>query len=135
MDVRVSVCALVHAPLPELLDFHEHEFVVPGDEIHVNADAGFLKCVPEQWAERKQREGVPAVSSHDSDRGHGTQLVDGRLLATTCGTVMRVNKLVSVKPLKSRRVELLYAPRPAATSPPATRSDTRLRRATWLLAA
>ena len=35
-------------------------------------------------------------------RGHGTQLVDGRLLATTCGIVARVNKLVSVRPLKSR---------------------------------
>ena len=35
-------------------------------------------------------------------RGHGTQLVDGRLLATTCGVVARVNKLVSVRPLKSR---------------------------------
>ena len=28
--------------------------------------------------------------------------MDGRLLATTCGIVARVNKLVSVRPLKSR---------------------------------
>ncbi|EFJ27224.1 hypothetical protein SELMODRAFT_147871 [Selaginella moellendorffii] len=35
-------------------------------------------------------------------RGHGTQLVDGELVATVCGTVERVNKLVFVKPLRSR---------------------------------
>ena len=29
-------------------------------------------------------------------------MVDGRLLATVCGTVERVNKLVSVRPLRSR---------------------------------
>lgn len=37
-----------------------------------------------------------------SPRGHGTLLVDGVLRATTCGTVQRVNKLVAVRPLKSR---------------------------------
>ena len=39
-------------------------------------------------------------------RGHGTQVVDdgGRLVATVCGTVERVNKLVSVRPLRSRYV-------------------------------
>lgn len=35
-------------------------------------------------------------------QGHGTQVVDGRLMATVCGTVERVNKLVSVRPLRSR---------------------------------
>ena len=35
-------------------------------------------------------------------RGHGTQVVDGRLVATVCGIVERVNKLVSVKPLRQR---------------------------------
>lgn len=38
-------------------------------------------------------------------RGHGTQLVDDKLVATVCGTVERVNLLVYVKPLKTR-----YAP-------------------------
>ena len=37
-------------------------------------------------------------------RGHGTQVVNGRLLATVCGTVERVNKLVSVRPLRTRYV-------------------------------
>ncbi len=35
-------------------------------------------------------------------RGHGTQMVDGKLVATLCGVVERVNKLVYVRPLKSR---------------------------------
>lgn len=36
-------------------------------------------------------------------RGHGTKsLPDGRLVATLCGVVQRVNKLVYVRPLKSR---------------------------------
>ena len=55
-------------------------FVAPGDPIEgVDMEDGFL-------------------------RGHGTQVVDGRLLATVCGTVERVNKLVSVRPLRSRYV-------------------------------
>ena len=37
-------------------------------------------------------------------RGHGTRVADGRLLATVCGTVERVNKLVSVRPLRTRYV-------------------------------
>mmetsp|Transcript_25139 Transcript_25139/g.59975 ORF Transcript_25139/g.59975 Transcript_25139/m.59975 type:complete len:270 (+) Transcript_25139:230-1039(+) len=35
-------------------------------------------------------------------RGHGTYVVDGRLLASVAGVVQRVNKLVSVVPLRSR---------------------------------
>jgi hypothetical protein len=69
-------------------------FVAPGDEIHVDYEAGFLKfvcscCCP--------------LSHSRGSRGHGTLLVDGVLRATTCGTVQRVNKLVAVRPLKSRR--------------------------------
>ena len=39
-------------------------------------------------------------------RGHGTQVVDGKLQATVCGVIQRVNKLVSVIPLRSRYVTL-----------------------------
>lgn len=35
-------------------------------------------------------------------RGHGTQVVDNKLVATVCGLVERVNKLVSVRPLQQR---------------------------------
>jgi len=35
-------------------------------------------------------------------RGHGTHVVDGKLMATLCGVVERVNKLVFVRPLKTR---------------------------------
>ena len=55
-------------------------FVTPGDTIEgVDVEDGFL-------------------------RGHGTRVADGRLLATVCGTVERVNKLVSVRPLRTRYV-------------------------------
>jgi len=37
-------------------------------------------------------------------RGHDTRVTDSRLLATVCGTVERVNKLVSVRPLRTRYV-------------------------------
>jgi len=51
----------------------------PGDVIDVQTEDGFL-------------------------RGHGTQVVEGRLLATIPGVVERVNKLVTVRPVKSRYV-------------------------------
>ncbi len=35
-------------------------------------------------------------------RGHGTQVVDGTLIATVCGVIQRVNKLISVVPVKNR---------------------------------
>lgn len=35
-------------------------------------------------------------------RGHGTQVINGKLVATVCGMVERVNKLVYVKTLNSR---------------------------------
>nr|WCZ58765.1 exosome complex component RRP4 [Seculamonas ecuadoriensis] len=52
------------------------QIVTPGDLI-VEDDSGFL-------------------------RGHGTYSVEGRLYASVCGVVERVNKLISVVPLKSR---------------------------------
>jgi hypothetical protein len=35
-------------------------------------------------------------------RGHGTALYEGRLTATVCGVVQRINKLIYVQPVKSR---------------------------------
>ncbi|GLC45058.1 hypothetical protein PLESTB_001464100 [Pleodorina starrii] len=52
-------------------------FVCVGDEISTEGQDGFL-------------------------RGHGTQVVDGKLVATVCGVVERVNKLIYVKTLNSR---------------------------------
>ncbi|KXZ41279.1 hypothetical protein GPECTOR_582g639 [Gonium pectorale] len=52
-------------------------FVCVGDEINTEGQDGFL-------------------------RGHGTQVVDGKLVATVCGVVERVNKLIYVKTLNSR---------------------------------
>ncbi|GIL70270.1 hypothetical protein Vretimale_3419 [Volvox reticuliferus] len=52
-------------------------FVCVGDEISTEGEEGFL-------------------------RGHGTQVVDGKLVATVCGVVERVNKLIYVKTLNSR---------------------------------
>jgi len=56
---------------------HAAAFVNVGDTIQVDHEAGFL-------------------------RGHGTQVVNGELLATVCGIVERVNKLVSVRPLRAK---------------------------------
>lgn len=35
-------------------------------------------------------------------KGHGIQSIDGKLFSTVCGRVERIDKLVSVRPLKSR---------------------------------
>lgn len=35
-------------------------------------------------------------------RGHGTQILDEKLVATQCGLVTRTDKLISVKPPKER---------------------------------
>lgn len=96
--ICISGGATLHPPAADtqLLD---SVFVVPGDEIFVDHEGGFLKC--------GAGEGEPRATTKTAARlcrGHGTQLVDGRLLATLCGVVARVNKLVSVRPLKSRHV-------------------------------
>ncbi|EFJ51079.1 hypothetical protein VOLCADRAFT_73556 [Volvox carteri f. nagariensis] len=52
-------------------------FVCIGDEISTEGQEGFL-------------------------RGHGTQVVDEKLVATVCGVVERVNKLIYVRTLNSR---------------------------------
>ena len=38
-------------------------------------------------------------------RGHGTAVVDGKLVATVAGVVERVNKLISVRAIKGRSVK------------------------------
>ncbi|MBX9694737.1 MAG: hypothetical protein K2Z81_20285, partial [Cyanobacteria bacterium] len=38
----------------------------------------------------------------DYMRGHGTLLIEGKLVATLSGTVEKINKLISVKPLRAR---------------------------------
>ena len=49
---------------------------------------------------------VPAFDFRLGCRGHGTQVVDGALVATVCGVIQRVNKLISVVPVKARSVTL-----------------------------
>ena len=39
-------------------------------------------------------------------RGHGTYLYEGELIASVAGIVERVNRLICVRPLKSRSVLL-----------------------------
>lgn len=36
------------------------------------------------------------------NRGHGVYIQDGKMIASVCGIVERVNKLISIRPLKSR---------------------------------
>lgn len=45
-------------------------------------------------------------------RGHGTYVQDENILASVAGTLERVNKLVSVKPLRTKCV-FLSLPRPS----------------------
>ena len=46
----------------------------------------------------------------DVYRGHGTYVVDDQVLASVAGTLERVNKLVSVKPLRTKYVLSLFMP-------------------------
>jgi exosome complex component RRP4 len=39
-------------------------------------------------------------------RGHGTYLLDGKIVASVAGIVERIGKLLSVRPLKSRCVRI-----------------------------
>eukprot|EP00884_Botryococcus_braunii_P009121 jgi/Botrbrau1/1820/Bobra.146_1s0018.1 len=54
-----------------------HQFAQIGNEIEQQVEEGFL-------------------------RGHGTTLFDGRLRASVCGVIERVDKLVSVRAIRSR---------------------------------
>ena len=80
-------------------------FVCVGDIIDVDQQDGFLRSV--SWPLAAVQKTVllaaaPAAAELWPCRGHGTQVVDGRLIATLCGIVQRVDKLVSVRPVKSR---------------------------------
>lgn len=46
--------------------------------------------------------GVCCLNKAIDCRGHGTQVIHNKLVATVCGLVERVNKLVSVRPLQQR---------------------------------
>ena len=46
--------------------------------------------------------GFPVINPSLATRGHGTYTCDGKLYASVAGVVERVNKLICVKPLKSR---------------------------------
>ncbi|KAK9834028.1 hypothetical protein WJX81_004480 [Elliptochloris bilobata] len=80
--IRGSGSSLAAASVQERLEsqyeaFSEDSFVCVGDIVPTDMQEGFL-------------------------RGHGTQVVDGQLMATVCGRVERINKLVSVRPLRNR---------------------------------
>ena len=51
---------------------------------------------------------IPRISFFLVCRGHGTYLVDGKLLASVAGTVEKVNKLIYVQPPKSRYRDLKF---------------------------
>ena len=42
------------------------------------------------------------ASAKEYMRGHGTYVEDDQVVSSVAGTIQRVNKLISVKPLKSR---------------------------------
>ncbi|OCB86521.1 hypothetical protein A7U60_g6416 [Sanghuangporus baumii] len=48
--------------------------------------------------------GVPLTSSHAFMRGHGTYVDGDEVIASVAGTIERVNKLVTVRALRSRQV-------------------------------
>ncbi|KAL5492491.1 RRP4_2 [Sanghuangporus weigelae] len=49
--------------------------------------------------------GVPLTSSHAFMRGHGTYVDGDEVIASVTGTIERVNKLVTVRALRSRQVK------------------------------
>ncbi|KAK9844602.1 hypothetical protein WJX74_004455 [Apatococcus lobatus] len=73
--LAVESCRAVLAEAPS--PFQDSGFVCVGDRIETDVSEGFL-------------------------RGHGTYVIDGVLYASVCGLKERVNKLISVRPLKQR---------------------------------
>ena len=79
-----------------------YTYVAVGDEIEVEDQVGLPGNLPHMAVFD-----APCVHGCMQDgflRGHGTYMMEGRLIATLCGVVERVNKLVYVRPLKSRLV-------------------------------
>lgn len=59
-------------------------------------------ALPAARAQACTRDKAGALPCCRACRGHGTQAVGDRLVATACGVVERVNKLVTVRSLRSR---------------------------------
>ena len=82
--------------------------VTPGETITAS-DSGFMRCGD---GARTRHTHAPArlcadprsVRAERGDRGHGTFVVNDQLVASVAGTVERVNKLISVWPLRARCV-------------------------------
>eukprot|EP00744_Colponema_vietnamica_P005096 GILI01007499.1.p1 GENE.GILI01007499.1~~GILI01007499.1.p1 ORF type:complete len:320 (-),score=69.57 GILI01007499.1:234-1151(-) len=74
MDIAISLPTQESVPRP-VSAFLRSQYVGPGDVI--STDAGYM-------------------------RGHGTYEEDGKLIASVAGVVERVNKLICVRPLKTR---------------------------------
>lgn len=75
---QTDIAALAEAAFVNVPSLHpETSYVCVGDTIDTDQQEGFL-------------------------RGHGTQVIDGILMATVCGVIQRVNKLISVVPVKAR---------------------------------
>jgi len=56
-------------------------------------------------------------------RGHGTYVQDDKVLASVAGTLERVNKLVSVRPLRTKYVAALRFPSQAGLSSSPSQAD------------
>ncbi|KAF8073166.1 RRP4 [Scenedesmus sp. PABB004] len=69
------------------------------------------------------------VEEPDFLKGHGTALVEGRLVATLCGVVQRIDKLIYVQPVKSRYTpevgDVVVGRVTEPTAPPRARAPRR----------
>lgn len=82
----------------------ESSYVCVGDTIDTDQQEGFLRCTIRLICLNfSLHMGLLGGSQQEVlYRGHGTQVVDGSLMATVCGVIQRVNKLISVVPVKAR---------------------------------
>lgn len=81
------------SPLPDT------SYVCVGDTIDTDQQEGFLRYVRLLHTCKASRADMGLLVHR---RGHGTQVLDGKLMATVCGVVQRTNKLISVVPVKTR---------------------------------
>jgi exosome complex RNA-binding protein Rrp4 len=72
--------------------------VTPGDVI--TEEEGYMRCVAAEHTFASI--GRFPHSSMPPYRGHGTYAEDNVLLAAVAGVVERVNKVISVRPLRTR---------------------------------